>query len=360
MTSTNCRSWGRIRGHRLPQGVLWSFPRGLSKFVPVFVVVVVAAALAVLYMASSATGSQPQTLQPAAAESPVAAGTQTAQPPVKRPEKVVVVVNPIPKDRVAGEAAELERFLEERLGVDVEIYFPLNVAAVVEALRFGHAHVALGIGALPAALAFSVADVELLLVEVREVMLGDRVVEAPYYYSYWIVLKDSPYRSLEELRGRKACFPSELSTSGYIFPMYRLVQLGLLKPPVDPRQFFGDVVFAGGYAQCWEALKNGHVDVTVTAGDVPARLYWEAINGSRVLEQQGPIPSHVVLVSKRLPPEFRQRLKEALLELNQRQDLMRKFVSAVFVRFEERSAEEHLGPLLRALEETGLKERYLR
>jgi phosphonate transport system substrate-binding protein len=119
------------------------------------------------------------------------------------------------------------------------------------------------------------------------------------------------------------------------------------------------VVFGGGYAQCWEALKNGHVDVTIMAGDVPARLYWEAMNRSRPLEKQGPIPSHVVLVSKRLPPEFREELKKALLELNQRQDLMRKFVSAIFVRFEERSAGEHLRPLQEALEKTGLMEKYL-
>jgi len=279
------------------------------------------------------------------------------RPPV---EKLVIVVNPIPRERVASEAVELERFLEERLGVDVEIYFPTSVAAIVEALRFGHAHVALGVGSLPAALALYVADVEMPLVEVREVIIDGVAEQAPYYYSYWIVLKDSPYTSLGQLRGRRACFPSELSTSGYIFPMYRLVQLGLLESPVDPKRFFSEVVFAGGYAQCWEALKRGHVDVTIMAGDVPVDLYWEAINNSRIIESQGPVPAHVVLVSKKLPDDFKRRIVEALKELNNRPDLMRKFVSAIFVKFEERSVEEHLGPLMEALEGTGLKDRYLR
>jgi phosphonate transport system substrate-binding protein len=284
------------------------------------VIAIAAVAAAVLiYLTASPPQTQPPTMPSAPDVRPVG----------ERPKRLVIVVNPIPRDRVAAEAKELEEFLEKRLGIDVEIYFPLNVAATVEALRFGHAQVALGIGALPAALALSVADVEMLLAEVREVIIDDKMVEAPYYYSYWIVRKDSPYQRLEDLRGKRACFPSELSTSGYIFPMYRLVQLGILKPPVDPKQFFGEVVFGGGYAQCWEALKNGHIDVTIMAGDVPARLYWEAINGSRPLERQGPVPSHVVLVSKRLPPEFREELKKALLELNQRQDLMRKFVSAI-------------------------------
>jgi phosphonate transport system substrate-binding protein len=200
----------------------------------------------------------------------------------------------------------------------------------------------------------------MVLVEVRDVILDDKPVQAPYYYSYWIVLKDSPYKSLEELRGKRACFPSELSTSGYIFPMYRLVELGYLKSPVDPKQFFGEVVFAGGYAQCWEALKKGHVDVTVIAGDVPVSLYQEAMDSSRVLERQGPIPSHTVLVSKKLPEGLRKKVVEAFKELNENPNLMRKFVSAIFVRFEERSAEDHIGPLMKALEVTGLKDKYLR
>jgi phosphonate transport system substrate-binding protein len=275
-------------------------------------------------------------------------------------DRLVIVVNPLPRDRVAAEARELESLLESRLGIDVEIYFPTSTAAIIESLRFGHAQLALGIGSLPAALALYVADVDMLLAEVREVIINDTIVHTPYYYSYWIVLKDSKYRGLEDLRGRRACFPSELSTSGYIFPMHRLVELGYLKAPVDPKSFFGEVIFAGGYAQCWEALKNGHVDVTIMAGDVPASLYWEAMNNSRVLEMQGPVPSHVVLITKGLPSDLKQRIKTALLELNNKPDLMRKFVSAIFVRFDERSPEEHLKNLLNALEATGLKDRYLR
>ncbi|MFN3384688.1 MAG: phosphate/phosphite/phosphonate ABC transporter substrate-binding protein [Archaeoglobaceae archaeon] len=275
-------------------------------------------------------------------------------------EKIVIVVNPMPRDRVEVEAKELESFLESTVGVDVELYFPTSTAVIVESLRFGHAHVALGVGALPATLALYTADVEMLLVEVRDVVIDDTRTTAPYYYSYWIVLKDSPYKSIEELEGKKACFPSELSTSGYIFPMHRLVELGYVKPVADPEQFFGEVVFAGSYAACWEALKKGHVDVTVMAGDVPVSLYWEAMNNSRVLERQGPIPAHVVLVSKNIPKDLRDKIKHALLELNERPELMRKFVSAIFVRFEEKSAEEHLKPLMNALENTGLKEKYLR
>jgi len=275
-------------------------------------------------------------------------------------KKIVIVVNPLPKDEVIDEARELENYLENVLDVDVEIIFPTNVAAIIESLRFGHAQVALGIGSLTAAIAMEVADVEMPLAEVRKVIIDGEVVEKPYYFSYWIVRYDSPYSSLEDLRGARVCFPSELSTSGYIFPLYRLVQLGYLEAPADPKNFFGDVVIGGGYAQCWEALKNGNVDVTVIAGDVPENLFREAMDNSRVIEMQGPLPSHVVLVSSDLDEELKRKIVDALIGLNDRPELMKKFVSAIFVRFEERTSEEHLKPLIEALKDTGLIEKYLK
>ncbi|MEM1597830.1 MAG: phosphate/phosphite/phosphonate ABC transporter substrate-binding protein [Pyrobaculum sp.] len=288
-------------------------------------------------------------------------------------DRLVIVVNPGVSARVsAAEAQELEKFLEEELGVDVELYYPLSTAALIEALKFEHAHVALGVGTLAASLAIKNADVEMVLAEYRSVIIDGNEAVAPYYYSYFIVLRDSPYTTLDELRGKKACFPSETSTSGFIMPMKLLVEKGYVKAegvrtPRDlPQQFFGEVVFGGGYAQCWEALKKGSVDVTVMAGDVVADLYWEAMNNSRVLQLRdgslaiaGPNPSHVVLIRRDLPPELKTRVVNTLLKLNERPDLMKKYVSAIFVRFEKRSTEEHLGPLLEALDVLGLADYYL-
>ncbi|MFN3804656.1 MAG: phosphate/phosphite/phosphonate ABC transporter substrate-binding protein [Pyrobaculum sp.] len=287
-------------------------------------------------------------------------------------DKIVVVVNPGVSTRVTvAEAEELRQFLERELGMRVEIYYPLSTAAVVESLKFKHAHVALGVGSLVGAIAMREAEVEMPLVEIREVVI-DKPTAAPYYYSYFIVLKESPYRTLDELKGRRACFPSETSVSGFIMPMKLLLDRGYIdttgvtKPSELPLKFFGEVKFGGGYAQCWEALKGGHVDVTVMAGDVALKLYYDAMNNSRVLllhtgeeAKAGPNPSHVVLVRKDLPPEIKQKIVEALLKLNDRPELMRKYVSAIFVRFEKRDPGEHLGPLMAALESLGLA-RYLK
>ncbi len=275
-------------------------------------------------------------------------------------QRIVIAVQPTAtQEELSAQASELEQFLEDRVNADIELRFPTTYAGVIEALRFGHADAAF-MSAWPASLASKHAGAEVVLAEVREVAIGDEKVEEPFYYSYWVVRPDSPFDSLEDLRGKRVAFPSQLSTSGYVAPVARMVELGLIDKPADgqadPADFFGEVIFAGGYSQAWEALKSGQVDVTVIAGDVPADLYDEVLANTRVIEQQGPVPSHAVVFSKDFQGDLRDELKQALLELGdeEHRDLMRKFISGIFVRFEETTTEEHLGNLNRFLEGTGL------
>src|SRR5439155_1244736 len=96
-------------------------------------------------------------------------------------------------------------------------------------LRFGHAQAAF-MSAWPAQLAVKHARAEVALAEVREVVIGQEKKAETYYFSYWVVAKDSPVQRLEQLRGKRAVFPSPLSTSGYVAPLARLGELGLGQP----------------------------------------------------------------------------------------------------------------------------------
>ncbi len=276
-------------------------------------------------------------------------------------ETLVIAVQPTSTpEKLSAQATELEKFLEQRIGMEVELKFPTSYAGVVEALRFGHAQAAF-MSAWPAALAGREAQAEVALAEVRAVSIGVEQKEAPYYYSYWVVLKDSPYQTLSDLKGKRAAFPSQLSTSGYIAPVARLVEMNLLSKqsgsPADPKQFFGEVLFSGGYAQAWEALKARQVDVSVIAGDVPQELYQQVLGQIRILETQGPIPSHAVVFASGLKDPLRQKLQNALMALNEpeHRELMRKFVSGIFVRFEPTDSQTHLASLNRFLELTGME-----
>lgn len=289
-----------------------------------------------------------------------------------------------PTDNAAAiqdQATALEAFLEERVAADVEIVVPLTYMGVVEALRFGHVDAAM-MSAWPSAIAAQKASADIVLAEKREVLIrdvslsqtrnvsvarsaerapGDDARVEPFYYSYYVVLKDSPAQSLADLRGKRIAFPSTTSTSGYVFPVARLAELDLVPKAdagkaLDPKSFFGEVVLAGGYAQAWEALKSGRVDAAVIAGDVKASLYEEVLAATRIVETQGPVPSHAVVFSDDLQEPLRSDLRDAMLELKgENRDLMRKLVSAIFVEFAPTTTEQHTAGLATALATAGLR-----
>ena len=286
-------------------------------------------------------------------------------PPVSAQDKLVIAIQlTLSSDEMLKKAQPIEKFIRDGLGgkADVQIYVPSSYAAVVESLRFGHAHLAF-MSAWPAQLAVRMGGAEVPLAEVRQVLIGKEKREAPYYFSYWVVLPNSPYQNLQSLKGKSVCFPSPISTSGYVAPMGRLAELNLIQTPkekdkeADPKTFFKEVLFGGGYGQCWQALKQGQVDVTVTAGDIPEKLYNEVISSTRTIEQQGPIPSHAVVVSKELKEPLRSRTIGTITKLGEpeHRSLMRSFISSIFVGFKPTTADEHLGSLNNYLKLVGLK-----
>ena len=277
--------------------------------------------------------------------------------------KLVIAIQPtVASDEMRKKAKPLQQFLEKGLGgrTKVEIYVPTSYAAVVESLRFGHAHLAF-MSAWPAHLAVRLGGAEIALAEIRQVLHGKEKVDAPYYYSYWVVFADSTHKDLPSLKGKSACFPSPISTSGYVAPMGRMVEMNLLQPgegkEADPKAFFKEVLFGGGYGQCWQALKQGQVDATVIAGDVPEKLYNEVLAGTRIIEQQGPIPSHAVVLSKELKDPLRSRAVQTITKLGapEHHELMRSFISSIFVGFKPTTASEHLGSLQKYLKLGNLK-----
>ena len=290
-----------------------------------------------------------------------------AAPVVAEPAKIVLAIQPTDNaDVIQNKAPEMERFLEARMkehGVeaDVEIYVPLSTVGVVEALRFGHADAAM-MSAWPMVLANTKAGAEVALAEQREIIIGTEPQVQPYYYSYYVVLEDSPYQTLAELKGKSVAYTSPASTSGYIFPVAKLVEDGLIPAPAagkeaDPAAHFGKVHMAGGYGQAWEALKAGQVDVAVLAGDINAKLYNEVLNGTRIVATQGPVPSHGVVYAKDFQGSAAsEALTKAFLDMKgDQKDLMRKLVSGIFVEFKETTTAEHTAGLAGAISATGLK-----
>jgi phosphonate transport system substrate-binding protein len=181
----------------------------------------------------------------------------------------------------------LQEYIGRTLNVPLRVFRATDYAGVVEAMRAGQIEFA-RIGPANYALA-------------RRVM-GDRVV--PFardrdnegeagYYSVVFVKADSPFRRIEELRGRSFAFADPNSTSGFAFPAYFLRRAGF-----DPNGFFGRTGFSGSHEQSVIAVLNGTFDAGATSWSNERR------NNIQRMEEKGMIPpgsTRVIWTSPQIP-----------------------------------------------------------
>jgi phosphonate transport system substrate-binding protein len=248
-------------------------------------------------------------------------------------------------DAIAPNADKLAEYLSEQTELDSKVYLPTNYAGVVEALRSENADVAYFSG-WPYLVAHKEANVELLVVEERD--------GQPFYHSQWYVKKGSGIESLADLEGKSIAFTSPTSTSGYLFPLAKVIEEGFVEKGGDPKSFFGQVIYAGGYEQALRALAEGKVDAAAASDYAPERyLDEEARSSLEVLSKQGPVPTHGIAIRADLPDDVKDKVREALLSLNEAEN--KELLSSVYgaEKLVVRTHEEHAAALEKSLELVG-------
>lgn len=246
-------------------------------------------------------------------------------------------------ESISPDAEKMADFLSDEIGVDVEVYLPTNYAGVVEALRSENADVAY-LGGWPYLVAHKKANAEILVAEQRR--------DKPFYYSHLFVRSDSDYKKLSDLKGKKMSFVSPTSTSGYLFPVARMVEEGVLEKGGDPKDFFSDIMYAGGYLQSFKALLEGQVDVAAADG-YAKRMYLDDKQKKKIrsIAKLGPVPTHLIAIRGGIPDKLKGKVKEALLALNDNSELLKSVYGAQ--KLIERGHKEHVGALEKALDRIG-------
>jgi phosphonate transport system substrate-binding protein len=209
----------------------------------------------------------------------------------------------------------LSAYMGQALGVPFRVFRGSDYAAVVEAMRSGHAELAyLG----PAAYGLA-----------RRVM-GERV--APLfryldnaglegYHSVMIVKADSPFQRVEDLRGRTLGFSDPNSTSGFQVPGWFLRRQGM-----DPATFFSRTGFAGSHEQNVIAVINGTYDAAVVAYSNEDRNTFQRMvekgmipaGAVRVIWRSPLIPNSPIVVRTDLPEGFRRDVAAAFAAMPER------------------------------------------
>lgn len=134
----------------------------------------------------------------------------------------------------------------------------------------------------------------------------------PYYKGIFYTLKQSPYKSPLDLKGKSFAFVSKTSTSGYIYPLATLSGMG-----IDPESFFGSITFAGEHEKIFEGLKNGFLDAAVSNYDAFEKA--KALYGDifKSIGETVEIPSGAIVASAKTDATIMERVGSALLSIKQ-------------------------------------------
>ena len=259
--------------------------------------------------------------------------------------KIIVALEPDKDpDAMLEDRAALEGYLSEITGRNIEAIVPMSSAVIYEGLRNG---------TIDLAYLSATAAGKLIEKDIIDILLAELIDGKPYYQSYWITLKDAPYQSIADLKDQPIAFSSRTSTSGFLIPVWDLYTQDLINLDNGPKGFFGeDNVFYGvGYVSAAERVLRGEAQAAAVSYyvlDKDKHLSQEQRDRLRMLDSQGPVPSHVVVVRKGLNNLDQIAIKEALLNMNTgNTDLRDRIFGAELA---PANAETHLQTTLEALE----------
>ena len=134
------------------------------------------------------------------------------------------------------------------------------------------------------------------------------------FTSYFLVRADASGTTLEDFRGRTFAFGSRLSTSGHLMPRHFLNQQHIV-----PERFFSEVRYSGAHDRTAEWVRDGVVDVGAANSLIVREMFADRLlpeNRVRVLVETPPYPDYVWAAHPRVAPAFRDRIRQALLNLS--------------------------------------------
>jgi phosphonate transport system substrate-binding protein len=197
---------------------------------------------------------------------------------------------------------DLARYLGRRLGRDGRLVLFDNYAAVNAAIRRGECDLAF---ICTYAYVTGARDGYL------ELAVGPVIHGETTYHSWIIVPAASEARSLADLRGRRFASADLLSTSGWLYPASRLIEMG-----EDPTRFFGEHLVTRSHDRSIVAVADGHADGAAVDHLVFLQMPESVRSRLRVIEKSPAfgIPPFVFPLS--LPAADRARVRDLLLEMD--------------------------------------------
>ncbi len=223
---------------------------------------------------------------------------------------------------VETQAASLTRYkgfgeyVKKKLGVELELFLASEYAGVIQAIGAKQLEIMdMGASGYAAAWLETKGGVEPLVVPTN----NDGTIG---YYSVAFVRADSPYKNLNDLKGKVWAWAEPNSSSGYLFPLVGFRKMGL-----EPEKHFGKVVYSGGHEQNIIGVLDKAYDGAVTwTNDIEKHtrggLHMMLARGVlkkediRIIWVSDLIPNPVIAVRSDLPKEMKAELKAMFLNMH--------------------------------------------
>jgi len=245
-----------------------------------------------------------------------------------------------------GDNQCVKTFFDKELGVDTQMRNASDYSGVIQGLLGGKIDMVLSMS--PASFA-SVYLQDPKAVDVVGIVVDDKD-QSRGYHSVVIVKAGSPYKKLEDLKGKSFGMADPDSTSGFLMPNQAFKKM--FGGSVDDKynHTFSSVTFSGGHEQDILGVLNNQFDGAVTwtslVGDYNSgytsgafgRLirmdHPDLMKQIRIIWQSPLIPNGPVLVSNKLPADFKAKVVSAIKKLDK--DDHACFVKAV-------GGQQHIG-----------------
>jgi phosphonate transport system substrate-binding protein len=217
-------------------------------------------------------------------------------------------------EKVTANGKVLAELLEKKTGLKFDVFVASDYTALVESMRTNRVQVG-WLAPFAFVLAEKTADARVLLKSVRH--------GAAVTYSAIVVKKDSPYKTIQDLKGKVIAWTDPSSSSGHIIPKSSIIADG-----IEPDTFFERQIWAGTHESLVLSIMNGQVAAGATysdnaEGSSGSWTKYEKTMGNdvvplRALYVTPPMPSDTVSVSAEFATKHAdqvEKVKQALLEL---------------------------------------------
>ena len=249
-----------------------------------------------------------------------AAGSASAQDyKAKYPELTFAVVPAENASGVTERWTPFTAYLSKELGVKVNLRIANDYAAVIEGQRSGNIHLA-SYGSA------SFARARLTGVKTDAFANDINIDGSTGYYSVFFVKATSPYKTVQEMKGKNLGLVDPNSTSGNNVPRFELDKMGI----ADADGFFSKVVFTGSHENALLALSQGTVDVAANqwTNDADSTLQQMLHKGMlknadgtpmkkddfRIIHKSSPIINGPYAYSSELPEDLKAAIRKAFEE----------------------------------------------